>query len=87
MKPTPLPDSLERTDWFDPAVCPTIPGMYECTLGAGSGHIFQRRWDGERWYSPITNLPSRIELAWRGIVPGSIDLARYGSAARNFPNL
>lgn len=70
-------DTLQRTDWFEPSAKPTIPGSYECTLGAGSGHTFMRKFDGEGWHSPITNLRSRVELPWRGIVPGSIDINQY----------
>lgn len=75
-------DTLERTDWFDPSAKPTIPGDYECTLGAGSGHIFKRKFDGEGWHSPITNLRSRVELPWRGVVPGSISIDRYLGSTR-----
>lgn len=74
-KPT---DGLARTDWFDGSTLPTIPGDYESATGGG--HIFKRRFDGKTWRSVVNNEPTTVQMPWRGVVPGSVDLARYTGA-------
>ena len=79
-KPEIDPDDIQRTDWMDPNVDPTIPGMYACKTGGG--HIFGRKWDGATWRSSINGEPTTVRMAWRGLVPHSIDLMEYDAATR-----
>ena len=81
----PVGDGLARTDWQDPASIPTIPGSYEAVTGGG--HIFKRKYDGKTWYSAVNNEPSTVQMPWRGVVPGSIDLGRYDSVTKTFIHL
>lgn len=81
-KPAPAEadDGLDRTDWLDQNLDPTIPGPYECATGGL--HIFHRTWTGATWLSPITGIPSKVRMPWRGVKPGSVPVEKYPSAVR-----
>lgn len=81
----PAGDGLQRTDWQDPAVFPTIPGFYEAATGGG--HIFKRKFDGKTWYSAVNNEPSTVQMPWRGVVVGTLPLERYDSLTQTFIQL
>lgn len=75
-------DTLQRTEWFNGSVDPTIPGPYECTTNTAGGFVCERTWTGATWLSNVTGAPTTVRLPWRGVVPGSIGINAYPLATR-----
>ena len=79
-EPAQADDGLDRTDWQSQDSEPTIPGPYECATGGL--HVFMRTWTGVTWLSPITGIPTKVRMAWRGIKPGSVPVEKFPGAVR-----
>lgn len=79
--PAQADDGLDRTDWQPQDLEPTLPGPYECAT-AGM-YIYMRTWTGVTWLSPITGIPTKVRMAWRGIKPGSVPVEKFPSAVRD----
>lgn len=78
--PAQADDGLDRTDWLPQDLDPTLPGPYECATGGM--HIYMRTWTGATWLSPITGIPSKVRMPWRGIKPGSLPVEKFPGAVR-----